>query len=151
VKGDDEGQSYKDAMQIENSIAEATAVATRTLNPKVGELSRNVSTNSKASKKSKSPLKKEHPVFDAPAPALEDSDSDEEDENDHAFDHPSTYVDQPWIWLPKDPLGLSEVLVSELKAAGVDASDVGAIMDKKGVVEVTRNPPDEEWRGGQDS
>jgi len=85
-------------------------------------------------------LKKEHPVFDAPAPALEDSDSDEEDENDHAFDHPSTYVDQPWIWLPKDPLGLSEVLVSELKAAGVDASDVGAIMDKKGVVEVTRNP-----------
>jgi len=145
VKGNDEGQSHEDTIRIENSMAEATAVATC---PKVGELSRNVSTNSKASKKSKSSLKKEHPVFDEPAPAL---DSNEEDEDDHAFDHPATYVDQPWIWLPKDLLGLSEVLVSELKAAGVDASDVGAMMDEKGVVEVTRNPPDEEWSGGQDS
>ena len=82
VKGDDEGQSHKDAMRIENSMAEAITVAARTPNPKVGELSRNVSRNSKASKKSKSSSKGEHPVFDAPAPALEDSDSDEEDEDD---------------------------------------------------------------------
>jgi hypothetical protein len=27
----------------------------------------------------------------------------------------------------------------------LDASDTGAVMDDKGVVEVTRNPPDEEW------
>lgn len=27
-----------------------------------------------------------------------------------------------------------------LKAAGIDASDIGAVMDGKGVAEVTRNP-----------
>lgn len=92
------------------------------------------------------------PVFDPAAPAVEDSDSSssEEDDGDHAFDHPSTYIDQPWIWLPKDSLGLSELLVSELKEAGVDASDIGAAMDEEGVVEVSRNPPDEEWSGGHD-
>ncbi|KJA27716.1 hypothetical protein HYPSUDRAFT_62761 [Hypholoma sublateritium FD-334 SS-4] len=93
------------------------------------------------------------PVFDPAAPAVEDSDSssdEEEDDGDHAFNHPSTYADQPWIWLPKDSLGLSELLVSELKEAGVDASNVGASMDEEGVVEVSRNPPDEEWSGGHD-
>jgi hypothetical protein len=91
------------------------------------------------------------PLFDAAAPAVEDSDSsDEEDDEDHAFDHPSTYVDQRWIWLPKDTLGLSEFLTQELKEAGVEASDIGATMDDKGVVEVSRNPPDEEWSGGHD-
>ncbi len=92
------------------------------------------------------------PVFDPAAPAVEDSDSsdDEEDDGDHAFDHPSTYVNQPWIWLPKDSLGLSELLVGELKEAGIDASDVGATMDEEGMVEVSRNPPDEEWSGGHD-
>ncbi|KAJ7595058.1 DUF221 family protein [Mycena floridula] len=95
------------------------------------------------------------PVFDAPAPAgrdIDDEDSDDEvDFNEHAFDHPSLYVEQPWIWIPKDPLGLSEILVNELHDIGVDASDLGAAMDKKGVVEVTRNPPDEAWDGGQDT
>lgn len=93
------------------------------------------------------------PVIDPAANALVNSDSsneDDEDDDDHAFDHPSIYVDQPWIWLPKDTLGLSEFLVSELKEAGVDASNIGAVMDEKGVVEVTRNPPDEEWGGGHD-
>lgn len=95
------------------------------------------------------------PTFDAPAPAgkdlSDDEDSDDEiDLNEHAFDHPSTYVEQPWIWLPRDRLGLSEILVNELRDIGVDASDTGAVMDKKGVVEVTRNPPDEEWVGGHD-
>ncbi|KAF8210651.1 phosphate metabolism protein-domain-containing protein [Mycena galopus ATCC 62051] len=76
----------------------------------------------------------------------EDVSSDEEEEqDDHAFDHPSTYVEQPWIWMPKDRLGLSKLLVDDLRAGGVDASDLGAVMDKKGIVEVTRNPPDEEW------
>jgi hypothetical protein len=77
-----------------------------------------------------------------------DEDEDDEcggDEDDtHAFDHPSTYVEQPWIWIPRDPLGLSQVLVEELKEAGVYASDLGAAMDRKGVVEVSQNPPDEE-------
>lgn len=92
------------------------------------------------------------PTFDSAAPAMQDSDSsEEEDEDDHAFDHPSTYVDQAWIWIPKDTLGLSELLVKDLKDAGVEASDVGANMDEHGVVEVTRNPPDEDWSGGHDA
>ena len=69
----------------------------------------------------------------------------------HGFDHPSTYAEQPWIWIPKDVLGLSDILAKELRDAGVDASDVGAFMDEKGVVEVRRNPPDEEWAGGHDA
>ncbi|KAF8070342.1 DUF221 family protein [Lyophyllum atratum] len=94
------------------------------------------------------------PVFDSAAPAgvdLSDDDDDEDDTDGHAFDHPSTYVEQPWIWIPRDRLGLSEILTGDLKAVGVDASDVGASMDEKGIVEVTRNPPDEEWHGGHDN
>lgn len=94
----------------------------------------------------------EHPAPPA-APVLEDFDSDSEDEEDtdpHAFDHPSTYVEQPWIWIPRDELGLSEMLVKELTEAGVGASNRGTKMDEKGVVEVTRGPPDEEWSGGND-
>lgn len=113
-----------------------------------------VSAASNVSKKSEE-AKSNIPIFDPAAPAViddgDDDDDDEEDDHDeHAFDHPSTYIDQPWIWLPRDQLGLSELLANDLKAAGVDASDVGASMDKKGIVEVTRNPPDEEWRGGHD-
>jgi hypothetical protein len=59
-------------------------------------------------------------------------------------------VDQPWIWIPQDALGFSAVLVEDLTAAGVDASDLGSMMDARGTVEVTRNPPDEEWSGGHD-
>ncbi|THU96939.1 hypothetical protein K435DRAFT_663532 [Dendrothele bispora CBS 962.96] len=73
---------------------------------------------------------------------------EEEDLDDHAFDHPSTYVEQRWIWVPKDRLGLSQVIITELRNAGVAASDEGATINRKGVVEVTRNPPDEEWVGG---
>lgn len=90
----------------------------------------------------------------APAAAGDSSDgtsSDEEgDRDEHAFDHPSTYVDQEWIWLPKDRLGFSGMIVGDLRKVGVDASDLGAIMDEKGVVEVTRGPPDNEWAGGND-
>lgn len=49
---------------------------------------------------------------------------------------PSRYVEQVWIWMPKDTLGFSELIIQDLKAAGVDASDVGATMDEKGTVEV---------------
>ncbi|KAG8922564.1 hypothetical protein FRC02_011782 [Tulasnella sp. 418] len=95
--------------------------------------------------------------FAPPAPALrveqpddDDGDSSDDDNEDHAFDHPSTYVDAPWIWIPKDDLGLSTYLVTELIESGVQASDIGAFIDKKGNVEVVRNPPDEEWSGGHD-
>ncbi|TEB37492.1 DUF221-domain-containing protein [Coprinellus micaceus] len=113
------------------------------------------STRSRASKKSKASSKRSRISFDEAAPRVskvDDTDSDDEEEEDdtHAFDHPSTYQEQPWIWIPKDVLGLSEILAQDLRSGGVDASDVGAFMDEKGVVEVRRNPPDEEWTGGHD-
>ncbi|THH27230.1 hypothetical protein EUX98_g6964 [Antrodiella citrinella] len=81
-----------------------------------------------------------------------DSDDDEDlDFDENGFTHPSMYTNQPWIWLPKDEVGVSERLVREYVAAGVDASDLGAYMDMKGDVEVQRNPPDEEWAGGHDA
>ena len=98
------------------------------------------------------------PMVSSPAPILssteasqsytntydEDSDSDFDEAG---FDHPSTYMDQPWIWVPKDELGLSGGLVAELQKEGVEASDEGAYMESWGTVEVTRNPPDEAWVG----
>ncbi|KAK7039088.1 phosphate metabolism protein 7 [Paramarasmius palmivorus] len=82
---------------------------------------------------------------------IDPPDSQREDDDDpHAFDHPSTYKPQRWIWVPRDQLGLSRALVQYLKDRGVEASDEGADMDMKGVVEVTRGPPDEEWAGGHD-
>jgi hypothetical protein len=95
----------------------------------------------------------QHGVDIAPAAAaLRGADEEEADEEfeEHAFDHPSTYADQAWIWLPADPLGFSALIAEDLRAAGVDASDLGATMDKHGTVEVSRNPPDEEWAGGHD-
>lgn len=91
------------------------------------------------------------------APAMKTSiagNSDSEDDSDledYAFDHPNTYKDAPWIWIPEDELGVSKALVKELHEAKVEASDVGASMTKKGVVEVSRNPPDEAWGGGLDT
>ncbi|KAK7039090.1 phosphate metabolism protein 7 [Paramarasmius palmivorus] len=82
--------------------------------------------------------------IDPPDPQRED------DDDPRAFDHPSTYKPQRWIWVPRDQLGLSSALVQYLKDRGVEASDEGADMDMKGVVEVTRGPPDEEWAGGHD-
>ncbi|KAF8314940.1 hypothetical protein DL93DRAFT_2042726, partial [Clavulina sp. PMI_390] len=77
-------------------------------------------------------------------------DDGEEDVDEHAFDHPSTYKPAPTIWVPKDKLGLSDVLLEELRDAGVDASDLGASMSEKARVKVTRTPPDQEWIGGND-
>ncbi|KAJ4473195.1 hypothetical protein C8R41DRAFT_849210 [Lentinula lateritia] len=68
--------------------------------------------------------------------------SSEDSLDEHAFDHPSTYVAQPCVWIPRDPLGLSTVLVEYLEEAGVRASDEGAIMDAKGAVMVIKPPPE---------
>ncbi|KAJ6594223.1 DUF221 family protein [Mycena capillaripes] len=150
----DPQQEEQDTRQKE---AEQEAVADLK-NGDAPEMYRQSSSASRGSKKSKASSKKsDRPTFDPPAAAgvdLSDEDvsSDEEEEqDDHAFDHPSTYVEQPWIWMPKDRLGLSQLLVDDLHSVGVDASDLGAVMDEKGIVEVTRNPPDEEWGGGHDS
>ena len=75
---------------------------------------------------------------------------DEADFDEHAFDHPATYKPQPCIWIPRDNLGLSAVLLKDLKSMEIDASDEGAVMDDKGIVEVLRCPPDEEWLEGID-
>jgi len=105
----------------------------------------------KSSRSSKGSRRSSRRRFKTAVP--EDSSDTSEDEGDrdkHAFDHPSAYVEQEWIWLPKDRLGLSEMLVNDLREVGVDASDLGASMDEKGVVEVTRGPPDDEWAGESD-
>ncbi|KAI0076271.1 hypothetical protein K474DRAFT_1285297 [Panus rudis PR-1116 ss-1] len=119
------------------------------------------STSTKSSKSSKS--KSKLPTFAPAAPAQvgvarsqdrvgggEDEDEDN-DFDENGFNHPSTYAEQPWIWVPKDPYGISKVLVQELQGASVQASDIGATMDEHGTVEVERNPPDEEWSGGHDA
>ncbi|KAI0340297.1 DUF221-domain-containing protein [Trametopsis cervina] len=80
-----------------------------------------------------------------------DEDDLDQDFDVHGFDHPSTYTSQPWIWVPKDELGVSTVIVRELRNDGVDASDEGSTMGPKGEVEVQRNPPDEDWAGGHDA
>ncbi|CAE6446736.1 unnamed protein product [Rhizoctonia solani] len=114
------------------------------------------SAKSKKSKKSKKSDKAELQVA-PPAPAQKtsigggnSSSEDDSDLDDNAFDHPNTYKDAPWIWLPKDELGISTVLLKELHAAKVEASDLGSEMDKKGLVSVRRNPPEEAWSGGLD-
>lgn len=66
------------------------------------------------------------------------------------FNHPSTYKPAPIIWIPKDDLGLSVLLVEELTKAGVSASDAWAFINEDGDVDVSRGPPDEEWTGGHD-
>jgi hypothetical protein len=68
----------------------------------------------------------------------------------HAFEHPSIYQEQKWIWIPKDIHGFSTVLVEDLEAAGVKASDGGAGMNDQGIVYATRSPPDQPWHGGVD-
>lgn len=87
-----------------------------------------------------------HDEKSAPPPGLKtkgdlyeegDDDDAEEEIDEHAFDHPSTYKPAPLIWVPKDKLGLSDVILEELKAAGVQASDLGAYMNEKSQVKVT--------------
>jgi hypothetical protein len=149
----------------ESAYAEATGVhSAPPLTIPAGPSSTRTSTDSKSSKASKasktSKLSKHshHPTFMPPEPAGADvsdegeptEDEDEDALGAHAFDHPATYVEQPRIWVPRDTLKLSTLLVNELRNAGVDASDDGALMDNKGIVEVSGNPPDEEWSRGHD-
>ena len=79
----------------------------------------------------------------------DDSDDYDDDLEENAFNHPSTYQDQPWIWIPQWEAHpeISAQLVEDIKAGGVEASDIGAIIDENGTVWVKRNPPDEDWDG----
>lgn len=91
------------------------------------------------------------PEFAPAAPKKGEDDDEDKDFDVHGFDHPSAYAEQPWIWVPRDELGLSHYFVSDFRASGVEASDDGATMDVKGDVEVNRSPPDEDWIGGHDA
>lgn len=101
---------------------------------------------------------------EAPSKALKDGkqssrlhgrpDGDNPDDYDdelaaNAFNHPSTYQNQPWIWIPQWEAHpeISAQLVEDIKAGGVEASDIGAIIDDHSTVWVKRNPPDEDWDG----
>lgn len=72
-----------------------------------------------------------------------DSSGDDADFDDKGFQHPSTYEEQPCIWIPKDGLGLSRYLIAELRASDVLASDEGTSIGDEGYVVVTQGPPDE--------
>jgi len=79
----------------------------------------------------------------------DDSDDYDDDLEENAFNHPSTYQDQPWIWIPQWEAHpeISAHLIETIKAGGVEASDLGAVIDDHGTVWVKRNPPDEDWDG----
>ncbi|KAG8892523.1 hypothetical protein FRB99_002653, partial [Tulasnella sp. 403] len=121
-------------------------------------LSREDTVDSKRSNGSKAKKSKRPQIAEAAsaihaefaADTRDDSDSSDDDNEDNAFNHPAMYRQAPVIWIPKDDLGLSTLLVAELNNGNVFSSDMGAFIDAKGNVDVTRNPPDEEWSGGHD-
>ncbi|CAG7847024.1 Uncharacterized protein RSN1 AltName: Full=Rescuer of SRO7 at high Nacl protein 1 [Serendipita indica DSM 11827] len=87
----------------------------------------------------------------AKANRADDMDDDDDDLEENSFNHPSTYLPQRWIWLPRwERYPLSEELVKEYRSHLVDASDLGATIDDGGNCTVTRGPPDEDWAGGFD-
>ncbi|KAJ7072039.1 DUF221 family protein [Mycena amicta] len=142
--------------KVERQKAAERAVMADLKDADAPELYRKSSSSSRASRTSGASSSRRRPSQAAETEATsgvnmsdEDVSTDEEEETDeNAFDHPSTYQTQRWIWIPKDRLGFSRLLLDDLRRAGVDASDEGAVMDERGVVEATRNPPDEEldWR-----
>lgn len=149
-------QVYSDHTREPESENRKDSTSTETANKNIcldglPEIFHATSIESPMSRKSKS--SNGHSVFESAAPAAISlvDDSDEEDDDDHAFDHPSTYIEQPWIWIPADKLGFSAILKGDLTSAGVNAEDLGAFMDWRGTVDVKRNPPDEEWQGGHDN
>ncbi|KAF8875796.1 hypothetical protein CPB84DRAFT_439476 [Gymnopilus junonius] len=127
-------------LDLDEEIIESTIPVTPSSDgPAVGQVEEK---NSNYLRRSNAPSKRLL-ASGATALTLDEFDLSGEDGDVHEFDHPSIYVDQSWIWIPKDTLGLSGYLKAELKDAGVDASDIGAFMDHKGVVEVTGSPADE--------
>jgi hypothetical protein len=139
----------------DTAVSPATARAASGTTPLLPTQDTVETTNSRqllAPKDTSEPDHPHHLQTAPPAPALRDPGEEdaEEEYEENAFNHPATYQDQPWIWLPHDPLGFATIFSEDLRAVGVDASDLGSTMDTRGTVEVNRSPPDEGWAGGVD-
>ncbi|GAA5869649.1 hypothetical protein JCM8547_005096 [Rhodosporidiobolus lusitaniae] len=67
----------------------------------------------------------------------------------NAFDHPATYKGYPIVWVPQDQTELYKDEVDGTRAAGVDVSSEGAVMNEKGQVDISRAPPGEDWDENQ--
>ncbi|RSH91201.1 hypothetical protein EHS25_009500 [Saitozyma podzolica] len=65
-----------------------------------------------------------------------------EDDPD-AFFHPATKDPQRIIWLPRDQLGLADDEIERNAAAGVQSTNLNAVLNGKGKVEISGGPPDD--------
>lgn len=63
----------------------------------------------------------------------------------HAFDHDCMHESQQIVWLPEDPYGFYRHEVAATRAARVDVSTEGAVMNEKGKADVERSPPGMPW------
>lgn len=117
---------------VENETRERRPASRASVGTSEGSVSRH------GSLKIAAPRKGLNPGEDLENGHQDDDDEDvDEDVDEHAFDHPSTYRAAPFVWVPKDSLGLSDAILEELREAGVDASDLGASMNEKARVKVT--------------
>ncbi|KZS87835.1 DUF221-domain-containing protein [Sistotremastrum niveocremeum HHB9708] len=146
--------AHSTSVNPSHTVEPSTSTSAPTIVVPITDLENNIDEHSENTKDSHdSSHDSDHPVIAPAAPRVEDPNVDEdydEELEEHAFEHPATYANARWIWIPQDTLGFSKVLLEQFKAAGVEASDVGSTMDEKGVVECSRNPPDEDWSGGFD-
>lgn len=69
--------------------------------------------------------------YDDPAPEADDK---------HAYDSPLALAKCPGVWIPRDPMGLSDIEVERL-ATAVEASNKNAIFDEKGNITFTGPNP----------
>jgi calcium permeable stress-gated cation channel len=80
-----------------------------------------------------------------PGPSAEYGDSvpveGKRNEGPTDFNHPASVEPQRIVWLPQDPLGISDVEVRELNGHGVEASNENATISVGGTVDVQSHPP----------
>ncbi|GJJ07100.1 hypothetical protein Clacol_001300 [Clathrus columnatus] len=126
--------------EAKTTSAAHSAAVDRPSTTELRQTTSRASNTSSKSKHSKSSPKLVYKKFDRGEDT--DSSGDDLDFDENGFQHPSSYEEQPWIWIPKDELGLSRYLVAELRSSGVLASDEGATINEEGNVVVTRGPPD---------
>ena len=64
------------------------------------------------------------------------------EEDEDGFAHPAISRRQRTVWIPRDPDGVAQSEEEACRAAGVRASSEGALVDRKGKVDITAPPPD---------